>query len=114
MLLNLLTHSTQLFAQAAPAAGGGPSVIEQMIPFIGIFAIFYFLIIRPQSKRQKDHAAFVTNLKRGDSVITASGIFGKVEGISDKFVTLEVSEGVNIRILKTQVASTVNEGAANA
>jgi preprotein translocase subunit YajC len=100
---------------AAPAgAAQGPSMIEQLVPFIAIFAIFYFLIIRPQSKKQKDHVGFISGLKRGDNVITTGGIFGTVEGITDKFITLEVSEGVRIRILKTQIASTVNEGAANA
>jgi len=99
---------------AAPAAAGGPSIIEQLVPFIAIFGIFYFLIIRPQTKKQKDHVSFVSALKRGDNVITNGGIFGTVEGITDKFVTLEVCEGVRIRILKSQIASSVNEGAANA
>jgi len=101
------------WAQAGGAAGG-PGIIEQLVPFIFIFAIFYFLIIRPQSKRAREHQNFLANMKRGDAVITASGIYGKVEGITDKFVTLEVADGVNIRILKAQVASTVNDGAPNA
>jgi preprotein translocase subunit YajC len=101
------------YAQAQGAAPAGPGLLEQVVPFIAIFAIFYFLIIRPQSKRHKEHQSFLNTMKRGDSVVTTGGIFGKVEGISDKFVTLEVSDGVNIRILKSQVASTVNEGAAN-
>lgn len=102
------------FAQAQEAAPKSPNIFEQVIPFVAIFAIFYFFIIRPQSKRQKDHQNFVTTLKRGDSVITSGGIYGKVEGVTEKFVTLEVSDGVNIRILKSQISSTVNEGAANA
>ncbi len=106
--------STAAFADAPAAAAQGPSMIEQLVPFIAIFAIFYFLILRPQSKRQKDHVGFLSNLKRGDNVITTGGIYGTVQGLSDKFVTLEVSQGVNIRVLKNQVASTVNEGAANA
>jgi preprotein translocase subunit YajC len=105
--------SSIAYAQAATSAAG-PGMIEQMVPFIAIFAIFYFLIIRPQSKRQKDHQSFLTTMKRGDSVVTTGGIYGKIEGLSEKFVTLEVSNGVNIRILKSQIASSVNEGAANA
>lgn len=101
-------------AQTSAAAGPGPNILEQLVPFIAIFAIFYFLIIRPQAKRQKTHQSFLANMKRGDSVITTGGIFGKVEGITEKFVTLEVSEGVEIRILKSQIASSVNEGATNA
>ncbi|MCB0349662.1 MAG: preprotein translocase subunit YajC [Bdellovibrionales bacterium] len=106
--------SSIAYAQAATSAAAGPGMIEQLVPFIAIFAIFYFLIIRPQSKRQKDHQSFLLTMKRGDSVITTGGIYGKIEGLSDKFVTLEVSDGVNIRILKSQIASSVNEGASNA
>ncbi len=101
-------------AYAAAAAGGSAPFYMQLLPFIAIFAIFYFLIIRPQSKRQKEHQTFVSKLKRGDQVVTASGIFGKVNGITDQFVMLEVSDGVNIRILKTQIASAVTEGSTNA
>ncbi len=100
-------------AAAAPGAPAGPSMIEQLVPFIAIFGIFYFLFIRPQAKKQKEHQSFLTALKRGDSVITTGGIFGTVEGLSEKFVTLEVSEGVNIRVLKNQIATTVKEGAPN-
>jgi preprotein translocase subunit YajC len=107
--------SSAAHAQATGASpGAAPNLIEQMVPFIAIFAIFYFLIIRPQAKRQKVHQNFLTNMKRGDAVITSGGIYGKVEGITDKFVTLEVSEGVEIRVLKSQIASSINEGAANA
>ncbi len=106
--------SSTAFAQAAASSAPGPNMIEQMVPFIAIFAIFYFLIIRPQTKRQKAHQSFVNTMKRGDAVITSGGIYGKVQGLNEKFVTLEVSDGVEIRVLKSQVASTVNEGAANA
>jgi preprotein translocase subunit YajC len=98
---------------AAQATGKGPSMIEQFVPFIAIFAIFYFFIIRPQSRRAKDHQTFITALKRGDNVLTSSGIFGKVEGITDQFVKLEISEGVEIRVLKTQISGPVKEGNAN-
>ncbi len=103
------------WADAAPAAAGNSApAYMQFLPFILIFVIFYFFLIRPQSKRQKQHQQFVSALKRGDQVITASGIFGKISGITDKFVTLEVSDGVNIRILKSQIASSITEGSANA
>lgn len=109
-----LLWSSYAWAASAPAAGSSAPAYMQFMPFILIFAIFYFLIIRPQSRRQKEHQQFVTALKRGDQVITASGIFGRVSGITDKFVMLEVADGVNIRILKSQIASSVTEGAANA
>jgi preprotein translocase subunit YajC len=92
-------------AWAQDAAAKTPSVLEQMLPFVAIFAIFYFFIIRPQSKRQKLHKDFVTQLKRGDSVVTSSGIFGTVEGLTDQFITLEVSDGVRMRVLRSHIAS---------
>ena len=88
-------------AQTAPAA---PPAWMQFAPFIFMMVVMYFLMIRPQAKRQKTHQEFLTKLKRGDQVLTASGIFGRVEGITDQFITLEVAEGVRVKILKTQIA----------
>lgn len=102
--------STTAWAQTTAAAQ--PSMVEQMLPFIAIFAIFYFFIIRPQSKRQKQHVEFLTNMKRGDEVITNGGIFGRIEGITETFITLEVSDGVKIRILKTQVSAPAKDTTA--
>ena len=105
-MLGLLV-STAFAQSAAPAAGGGqPSAFEMFVPFIFIFVIFYFLIIRPQSKRQKEHQKFLTELKRGDEVITASGILGRIEGITDQFVTVEIADGVRVKMLRTQIATT--------
>lgn len=95
-------------AYAQAGAPAQPGILEQVIiPFGFVFLIFYFLIIRPQGKRQKQHLEFVGGLKRGDEVLTASGIFGRIEGITEKFVTLEISEGVRIKLLKTQIAGPV-------
>jgi len=101
------------YAQAANAAAS-PAGGSIMVPLALSFAIFYFLIIRPQSKRQKKHTGFLGNLKRGDSVLTSSGILGTVEGITDKFVTLEIAEGVRIKILKGQLAGLANLGQGEA
>lgn len=100
-------------AWAQDVAPKGPSTIEQLIPFIAIFAVFYFFIIRPQSKRQKQHVNFLTEMKRGDEVITGGGIYGTVEGITERFVTLEIADGVRIRILKTQIAGAAVEPTTN-
>lgn len=89
-----------------------PSTIEMLFPFIFIFVIFYFLIIRPQSKRMKTHDQFLTNLKRGDEVITSGGILGKVDGLTDQFVTLEISDGVKIKMLRKQVAASQSSALA--
>lgn len=81
-----------------------PGFIEMMIPFIFIFVVFYFLILRPQGKRQKEHQNFLSSLRRGDEVVTNSGILGVVEELTEQFVTLEVARGVKIKMLRTQVA----------
>ncbi|WP_168196431.1 preprotein translocase subunit YajC [Bdellovibrio sp. NC01] len=104
MLFGLLVSTA--YAQSAAPAGGAPSTFEMFVPFIFIFVIFYFLIIRPQSKRQKEHQKFLTELKRGDEVITASGILGRIEGITDQFVTVEIADGVKVKMLRTQIATT--------
>ncbi len=89
----------------AQTAGGQPSAFEMFVPFIFIFVIFYFLIIRPQSKRQKDHQKFLNEVKRGDEVVTSSGILGRVEGITEQFVTLEIADGVKVKMLRNQIAT---------
>lgn len=98
------------FAGAAEAANK-PSGFEQFFPFILIGFVFYFLLIRPQQKRFKMHKQFLSEVKRGDEVLTNSGIFGKIEGLTDQFIILEVAEDVKIRILKNQIASFVGDTA---
>ncbi|MCC7404603.1 MAG: preprotein translocase subunit YajC [Bdellovibrionales bacterium] len=99
-------------AWAQQAAGkAAPSFFEQMMPFLFIFLIFFFLIIRPQQKRAKKQQEFLGALKRGDSVLTSGGIFGTIEGLTDKFVTLEVADGVKLRILRSQISGPVSEEA---
>ncbi len=95
-----------LDAVAQAAAGAPkPSMLEQFMPFIFIFVIFYFFLIRPQQRKAKTHQDFVTNLKRGDSVLTTGGILGTIEGLTEQFVTLQVSTGVKLRVLRAQIAS---------
>lgn len=97
---------SDLFAQGAAAGTKNPSFIEVfLLPMAIIFSIFYFLIIRPQNKRAKSQQSFIQNLKKGDEVLTSSGIFGKVTGITDSVVTVEISEGVKIKMLKSNIAS---------
>ena len=86
-----------------------PSALEQFFPFILIILIFYFILIRPQQKKLKRQESFLTRLKRGDEVITSSGIFGKIEGLTEQFVILEVADNVRIRVLKSKIASFIKE-----
>ena len=102
MLFGLLVSTAQ--AQTA-TCGGQPSALEMFVPFIFIFVIFYFLIIRPQAKRQKEQQKFISEIKRGDEVVTASGILGRIEGLTEQFVTLEIADGVKVKMLRNQIAT---------
>lgn len=102
--------STMAWAQAAtPAAAAGPSMLENLFPFVAMFALFYFLILRPQQKRGENQRNFQSSLKRGDSVLTSSGIMGTIEGLTDHFVTLQIANGVKIKVLKSAISSGVTE-----
>ena len=92
-------------ANAAPAAAASNPLLGSMAPFFFIFAIFYFLLIRPQQKRQKELTKLITDLKKGDRVITAGGIIGDVAGIQDDYVVLKVGENENTKmeVLKSSI-----------
>ena len=93
------------YAQAATGMfGGGGGGIVQILPFALIFVVFYFLLIRPQQKKVKEHKAMITAVKRGDRVITSGGIIGVVtKVVDDNELQLEIAEGVRVRILKGSV-----------
>lgn len=82
-----------------------PHFIEQIMPFVFIFLLFYFLLIRPAQKRHKQHQEVITSLKKGDQVLTNSGIIGTIQGLTEEFVTLEIAENVRIKILRSQISS---------
>lgn len=88
---------------AAPA--GGMAAFQQVIPLVFMFAIFYFLLIRPQQKKAKEHKALLDALKKGDNVITAGGVHGKISAVDDTIVSLEIASGVIIRITKSYIAA---------
>ncbi|CUS93705.1 protein translocase subunit yajC [Candidatus Kryptonium thompsonii] len=97
-----------LLFQAQPDATS--SLISTIIMFVAIFLIFYFLIIRPQQKRAKEHQKLIESLKKGDKVITSSGIHGKVVGLDDKTVLIEVDDGVKIKFEKAAIVAVTREG----
>jgi preprotein translocase subunit YajC len=91
---------------ASPAgAGGGQSALMNLVPLVFMFGIFYFLLIRPQQKKAKEHRAVIDALKKGDQVITAAGIYGKITSVDENIVTLEIAPGINIKIGKGHIAS---------
>ena len=74
------------------------------MPLILIFVVFYFLLIRPQQKKAKEHQGYLANLKKGDKVITGGGIHGQIAGLTDTVVTLEIAENVRIKVNRTAIA----------
>jgi preprotein translocase subunit YajC len=98
----------EAYAQAAaPSAGGQLAPLLMMVLFI---VIFYFLLIRPQQKKAKDHQAMLAKLAAGDEVVTAGGVLGRITEVGDSFVTVEVADGVRIKVQKFQVSSLVPKG----
>ena len=87
--------------EAGAAAGQGGFM--SFLPLILIFAVFYFLLIRPQQQKAKAHQDFVANLKKGDEVLTSGGIIGKITGITDTVVTIEIADNVRIKISRQYV-----------
>lgn len=110
LLFSLLPFGYTLFFNQivlAQASSGkpGPTLWEQLLPFVFMILIFYIFLIRPNAKKMKDHQKFLTDLKVGDPVLTASGIYGTIVGLTDEFVTLEVDKDVRLRILKSQIST---------
>jgi preprotein translocase subunit YajC len=100
---------TPAFAQAAPL--GGDNLLMTMLPFALIFVIMYFLILRPQQKRVKEHAELVKNLRRGDTVVTSGGLVGKVtKVVDDDQIEVEISDGVRVRQMRAMVTSVRAKG----
>ena len=98
------------YAQAA-SPFGGDSMLVSLLPFILIFVIMYFLILRPQQKRQKQHAEMVKNVRRGDTVITSGGLVGKVTKVSDDdHIEVEVADGVRVRQMRSMIADVRAKG----
>lgn len=92
------------YAQAAPGVGG-PGPLITILPFVLIFVIMYFMVIRPQQKKAKEHQELLSKLKRNDEVMTSGGIYGKVVDLKETVVTLEVAPNVRIRVHRPQIAA---------
>ncbi len=97
-----------VWAMAGQPQQGGGNPLVAFLPLIIIFVIFYFLLIRPQQKRAKEHQKFLDSLKRGDRVFTNGGIVGRVVNVDNSLVTLEVAPNVQIKVVKSYIAGPVN------
>ena len=99
------------YAEAAPQQAGGGT---EMLIMIGIFfAIMYFMIIRPQQKRQKEHKALMESLSKGDEVVTNGGMMGKIKNVGDDIVKIELAENVVIKVQKHAIGSVLPKGTMN-
>ncbi|OQW95412.1 MAG: preprotein translocase subunit YajC [Beggiatoa sp. IS2] len=96
------------WADGAPAAGGGPIVNILMLVFL--FVVFYFLLIRPQQKRVKEHRQMVESLAKGDEIVTNGGLLGKITGLNDNFVAIEIAPNIEVRIQRQSVAMVMPKG----
>jgi preprotein translocase subunit YajC len=92
------------FAQTAPGVGS-PSQLISFLPLVLVFIIFYFLLIRPQQKKSKEHQHMLGKLKKNDEVMTSGGIYGKVTALTDNIVTLEIAPNVRIRVNRPQISA---------
>lgn len=100
----------EAYAQTATQAASPTSSMFQILFLGGLFVVFYFLAIRPQRKRQKEHADMVSALAKGDEVVTSSGILGKVNKVDDDYVVLQVSDNVELKFQKVAVHAVLPKG----
>jgi len=109
MEVDVTTEWMSLLAQAQGQGGGsavpgcGGGGITQLLPLILMFLVFYFLLIRPQQKRTKEHREMLANLKRGDEIVTSGGVLGRITGLTERYVTLEVAEKIRLRVLRSHI-----------
>ena len=94
----------------AQSSGGQGDPILTFLPLVLIFVVFYFLLIRPQQKRQKEHKAMVEALSTGDEIVTSGGVLGKITQIGEQFVSVEVADGVVLKIQRHTVGAVLPKG----
>ena len=102
---------SQAFAQTAPAASNGTeSSLLSLLPIVLMFVVLYFIMIRPQMKRQKEHKAMVEALAKGDEVVTAGGMLGRVSKMGETYVHVEVANGVELQVQRSSVVQVLPKG----
>ena len=100
---------TEAWAQA-PAGGGAAGGFESIFLIVAMFAVLYFLMIRPQMKRAKEHKAMVDGLQKGDEVITAGGVLGRISKVGEGYVSLEIAQNVEIQVQRVAVQTVLPKG----
>ena len=99
-----MTGIAYAMGQGGAAAGQGAGGFGGLIPIILMFVIFYFLLIRPQQKRNKEHQLMIGNLKKGDRIITSGGIHGRITGLDEATLTVEIADRVRVKVVRANVA----------
>jgi preprotein translocase subunit YajC len=111
LVVELPVFISSAFAQTAPAAGGDmQSSLMSMLPLVLMFVVLYFVMIRPQMKKQKEHRTMVEALAKGDEVVTAGGLLGKVSKLGDNFISVEIANGVEVQLQRSAVAQVLPKG----
>jgi len=98
-----MTTLAIIYLQAAPAGQGSPNMLTGLLPLLLVFVVFYFFMIRPQMKKQKELTTYRNAITRGDKVITTGGIYGKVVEVTDNVITIEIANDVKIRVDKNAI-----------
>ena len=102
---------SEAYAQAAPAAAGGAeSTLFSMLPLLLMFVVLYFIMIRPQMKRQKEHKAMIDALAKGDEVVVAGGVIGRVAKLGESILHVEVASGVEVQVQRSAVVQVLPKG----
>jgi len=103
---------SQAFAQTAPAAAGGSteSTLFSLLPLVLMFVVLYFIMIRPQMKKQKEHKAMIDALAKGDEVVIAGGVLGRVTRLGESYLHVEVSNGVELQVQRPSVIQVLPKG----
>lgn len=101
---------TNAYAQAAPAAASGTDSLMGMLPLVLMFVVLYFIMIRPQMKRQKEHKAMIDALAKGDEVVVAGGVVGRIAKIGESYVQVEIAQGVEVQVQRGAVLQVLPKG----
>ncbi|MEN9543388.1 MAG: hypothetical protein RLZZ598_221 [Pseudomonadota bacterium] len=103
---------TTAYAQTAPAAAGGDtaSSLMSMLPLVLMFVVLYFIMIRPQMKRQKEHKSMIDALAKGDEIVTSGGILGRVSKLGDSYLHVELASGIEVQLQRSAVAQVLPKG----
>lgn len=99
---------TPAFAQTAGGQASGAGILVQMAPLVLIFVVFYFLLIRPQQKKMKDHKTKIDAVKKGDQVVTGGGLVGKVARVDDIYVDIELAPGMKVKAVKSTLTDVID------